>query len=95
MTTSDEWLSLITVPLDAAAGSVARQSSRPLAPSIFVTIAPETTTTLSSRERDWIKSGAIEVEAPRIELVLSIRRPVLHNATPLVESSAKVPGPDV
>src|SRR5439155_12996328 len=86
--TSAEPLSLTTVPLAATAGRVVRQSSRPVAPSIAVTLAPEKTISLSSPDRERSRNTADEPDVARVES--SFTRRVLHQATPLDASRANM-----
>src|SRR5712691_5036257 len=78
----------ISAPLEAAAGKAACQSSRPVAPSNFITVTPDITMTLSRPDRARTISGGIGTPLPLIE-VLCVRL-ALHSDTPLPESSANV-----
>src|SRR3989442_15884538 len=80
---SAERLSLTTIPLEAADGKLVRQSSRPLAPSIALTLIPDNTTRLSSPDRERSKSSADELE---VLTGSSLPRPVLHKPPPLYAS---------
>ena len=77
-----------TAPADAPADNAACQSSRPVAPSNFVTVAPDITMTLSTPERALIISGGIGKPLP-LDEVRCVRL-ALHSDTPLPESSANV-----
>src|SRR5438067_418196 len=78
----------ITAPLETAAGKAACQSSRPVAPSNFVTVTPDITMTLSRPDGARTISGGIGTPLPLIE-VLCVRL-ALQSDTPLPESSANV-----
>ena len=78
----------ISAPLEAAAGKAACQSSRPVAPSNFITVTPDITMTLSRPDRARTISGGIGTPLPLIE-VLCVRL-ALHSDTPLPESTANV-----
>src|SRR5438477_551017 len=58
----------ISAPLEAAAGKAACQSSRPVAPSNFITVTPDITMTLSRPDRARTISGGIGTPLPLIEV---------------------------